>query len=282
MVHSGAAILLALLSLCVIPLLGAVPAAHASSVTIDDSTSCGSIGGSWTSGNSTCFITSYTVSPGDWLNIASGTTLTVTSLLSNDGGIQNYGTVNGLGRIVNQPALGLWNYGGTIKISNEFDNYGTLPNYGIIDVLKTGELENEPGPAGSIVNYGTGTINNYGDFWNGGATDNAGSIYSNSTFSDSGVLSNGGTITNAGPMSITDSGSIDNEGTIINTCSGTFTITGGGTFTGNPVQQSVCPPASIGAPEFPVSALGPLLITALLFPALVVMKRRFVTQPSQA
>jgi hypothetical protein len=88
---------------------------------------------------------------------------------------------------------------------------------------------------------------------------------------------NAGTISNSGTIKVANTGGIGiwNAGTITDVDCGTVTIVGSGTFLGNAIEYTgTCAPTK-AVPEFPVSALGPLLITALLLPALLVMTRRF-------
>lgn len=342
-IHLGATVLLALLSLSVFSLLGAVQVAHAATVTLNSSTCVSALGGTWS--GSTCTMptsyTAYTVASGNNLEIPSGTTLiipgnnavtvdqggnltvdsggniTITIAYQYDDGILNNGNVTNYGTIkiatswyedIGIQNLGdLTNYGtiyfvniGTIGISNGgyMYNHGTFDietpdsacgvsnlydgifiNYGLITVDNTGGSQGINN-YGTITNAGTITIedSSHGTFgygiWNqeGGTITNSGTITVGNS-AGTGIENDASvsTITNSGTIDIENSGGtgIENDAVIINTCSGTII----GTVTGNPVQQaSGCPP--VGAPEFPVPALGPLLIAALLFPALVVMRRR--------
>jgi len=296
--------------------LGAIPTVSAATITIMDSSSCGSIGGSWSSG--TCTLsTSYTLTSGNALEIPSGTTLVIgaSGTIVNDGtitvdsggvltiqssnldyGIQNYGTLNvaGTANLENTAYYSIWNPGtitntGTInvKTSGSFGTIGiysiflsatqagVITNSGVINVENTGSTYGIYSGIATITNTGIINVENSGEL----------GIYSiSSTFTNTAPgridventgaygIDNNGPLTNTGTITVGPApDAILNQATITNECGGV--INGPGTIVGGYTQVSGCAPT--GVPEFPISGLGPLLLSAMLLPVLVIMSRRF-------
>ncbi len=217
------------------------------------------------------------------MEISSGTTL----------------TFSGFGRVTSPIGATLQvDSGGAITVEDPgaapglsvIDNEGTFTNSGIITIENSVMDSQGIANVGTFTNSGTITIENPGVFSEGltnvGTITNSGTI----TVEDSGSGSEGiynpspGAIINTGTITVDNSGAgsygISNSGTITDVNCGTLTIIvtlsgGGGTYTGNAVEQSgTC--TTTGVPEFPaVSALTPLLLVGLLLPALLIASRRF-------
>jgi hypothetical protein len=161
--------------------------------------------------------------------------------IDNDGSMGNFNTLNNNGTIINR--ANLFSLG---KINNN----GTLDNYGTLDNNRGG---------GTIDNYGT--INNYNNFTSDGYIHNYGTItnsekfynsrtfYNHSYFNNLGIFDSSNTVFNEGVFD--NSGTLEtfmyfinidrlNNYGIINN-NGLFddwggTLTGSGTFTGNPLE----------------------------------------------
>ena len=150
--------------------------------------------------------------------------------------------------------------GGTMTIAgivNVTQLFGTLGT-GVINVDVGGVINNHNGidVYGALNNYGT--INQYD-----------GAIYIGLYGGYAGTLNNYGVINQISfegfaEITITGGGVLNNE------CGGVINNPSPGVIEGT-VTQVACS----GVPEFPVSALGPILLTGLLFPALLVMTRKF-------
>ncbi|MDA4114991.1 MAG: hypothetical protein OK442_00375 [Thaumarchaeota archaeon] len=270
-------------------LLGGIPFAYATTTGLDQATCTGTsypaLGGSWDIPTSTCTLSAgtYTISSGDTLEIPSGATLSfsgsgrVTSPIGatlevDSGGaitVEDPGAAPGLSVIDNE---GSFTNSGTITIENSvmdsqgIANIGSFTNSGTITIENSGTDTEGITNVGSFTNSGTITIENSG-------SGSAGIV----NFS-AGIITNSGTITvdNSGTGSV----GVANTGTITDLNCGVVVIIhtvsgGGGTYTGNPVEQSgSC--NTTGVPEFPtVSALSPLLLVGLLLPALLIASRRF-------
>ena len=289
--------------------MNAIPSVFAITSTVN-STWCSGAGFSWDSGTSTCTLsTSYTVNSGDvlvipnpvsgyvTLNVASGGSITILSAgeLENDGVFQilaggsgsNSGKISDDGTFMNE---GTFTSGGTITVTDTFSNDGTFTSSGTIDSISPaistssgtfvnsgtikgdgfssdGTLTNSgtitigtTGPAclclegGVLTNLASGSIEIYGDIFNFATIDNYGTITANP----------GSNITNF------------YSGTINDLCGGTLVIDQGATFTQQPgsifTTQPYC--SAPGVPQFPVAATGPLLLTALLLPLLLLTRRK--------
>ena len=167
----------------------------------------------------------WTINPGVTLTIDRGVTVTVgdsdtfqieDGWIENSGIINNAGTIDNSGYVINNSGGTINNSGGTIQINIEsvIENSGTINNSGYVIKLNSGGgihrnsiIEN----SGYIVNRIGGTINN-DDFI---STSTNSFIINNST----GYIINTGTIDNSG-------GTINNFGTINNNYSGTINNTG--------------------------------------------------------
>jgi hypothetical protein len=196
---------------------------------------------------------------------------------------------------------------GTISADagSNFDNDGTLTifasgelsgatsglNNGIIDNNGTLYLEDilVINTRASLNNYGTftmcpgGTCDDGDGLWNYGTINNYGPLVSDYNVNNYGTFSNftGGTVTLEQYLG-TYYYFIDFCGGVVNgvpggagsyfvyQCPVTTTVTITETVTN-------CQTPSVGAGQFPVSVLDPLLIAALLFPAVVLLRRRFRT-----
>ena len=263
--------LLFLLAFAVLSLPGVagplgIRAAHAITIhTVSgslDSTLCTTNGGSWSLvPSSTC-----TLSSGVEWEVATSTTLTIPSginlVVSGGSGINNDGTIDNAGGINIQEFFGnsgtIDNSGGILS-QDIFYNYGTINNPGYLE--NRWDFENRGGTidnSGTIENTGTGSgIGS--DFWNDGTITNYGTIDNQATFENDGTIDNYGTISNPHAFYI--------EGNpIINECGGILY----GSYPAGGYTQVACPP---GVPEF--STFGPFLLTALVFPALLIATRRF-------
>ena len=199
-------------------------------------------------------------------NIYSNGTFTNESTLKNCGDFTNAGTLANSGTILTQGA-------------GDFLSSGTLTNSGHIN-NEGGYFEN----SGTLTNEAFGVINewlSYSQFDNTGVLTNRGTFSSYSGFTNRGTFTNYGNMTNEYlTASITNEfgAAIYNFGTIdapygkITSYAGDFDNECGGVIIGyTGYTQLTCPP--IGAPEF--TAIGPLLLTALVFPALLIVTRRF-------
>ncbi len=151
------------------PFVSSIPNAYAVTPTVLDSSVCGTIGGSWSSG--ICTLAShYTINSGDTLEIPFGATLAINSpsapgwTLTNSGTLLNYGIIDiknkngGTGGIENTGGGTISNYGTIIAESTNhaislFNQIGTISNYGIINDISPSGFE-------SIIN--AATLNNYG------------------------------------------------------------------------------------------------------------------------
>lgn len=208
-------------------------------------------------------ISSFALKPGVTLEILPGVTL-----ILNDGGFGNYGTIinNGTmevqtsftsyGVIVNSGQISTNASIVTIIDSYFMPNGGTLENYGVFSInghvgyyqhnetfangttyITAGD-ENLTG--GSFANGGIldnyGTINNTGWFWNGES-----GLDFNSAINNFGTIRNLEyakfvnyyTITNNG--TIVNSGNFANNGTIVTYCGSNFVEAGAGTYSGSAV-----------------------------------------------
>jgi len=259
-----------------ITLLSAVPRAHALTLTgytvsgTVDSTLCTNNGGSWDPTSSSC-----TIPMGIAWEVASSTTLTIPAGVSITG--PAIGRINNLGTI---DISGAWNVQssefdseGTLTIESsgalltqyELNIFGSLSNSGFLE-NSCGALDNRGtfSNSGTFINEGSPS-GCYPGFRNFGALTNTGTIDNNYNLENSGTIENYGTISNTGNVAAGDS--------FINECGGQLV----GLWTSPWLLGSITQVACSLVPEFPVAALGPLIITALLFPALLVMRRSFST-----
>ena len=201
--------------------------AKATTFTLDDQSSCQTLGGNWDSPYFTCIIGNLVLNPGDSLTINSGTALSIIGNLTNSGTIANLGNIN------NNP-------GGTITNSGTIINSGFITNMGSITISNSGLFTNNA--ASMITN--SYLLNNFGNIIN----NIGGTITSSETINNFGTLSNSGTVTNYAASPISNSGTITNSGTMINygdinntgtttdTCTGTINLTYNGTLFGNSIQ----------------------------------------------
>ncbi len=227
-----------------IVVLGTAPPVHAGTTTdlslSDATTVCPQLGGTWTAGNSQCYLSPtgvnatspvYTIQSGDTLRIEAGVLVSW-----GRGTLYNSGTITNLGSLV--PAEGALVSSGTIS------NLGTF-NITITSVFNnTGLVQiNSPG----VFNLVSGTINNLGTISiyssfsdlhgavNNGANGlSAGDIAVFGTLSNyaGGTLfTNYGTITTSGSASLVNFGSLTNKGKISN--DGTLTDPSNDLYTGH-------------------------------------------------
>jgi hypothetical protein len=163
--HFDAILLMGLLSLAVITVIGAVPAAHAVTTIIEDSASCSAVVGTWDPITSTCTLSvAYTLTSGNYIEVPSGTTLAITGTSS---GLWVYGTVFNYGAI-DISTSGLNSYGIYIY------PLGTISNYGTIDVANSGGNGIYNGGTITDVDCGTITFTDGGTFY-GNAVQQSGS-----------------------------------------------------------------------------------------------------------
>jgi hypothetical protein len=152
------------------PLVSSVPNAYAVTPTVLDSSLCGTIGGSWSSGSCT-LASPYTIASGDTLEIPFGATLVLHTpgtsgwTLTNSGTLINYGIIDS-----KNDGKGLSN-GGLKNIHGTISNYGTIiaesTNHAVslfnqIGTISNHGIINDVSPAGfeSIIN--AATLTNYG------------------------------------------------------------------------------------------------------------------------
>jgi hypothetical protein len=288
------------LSIVAVSAFGGVPAAYAgTTITVNDSGSCLSISGFWSGTTCTLFM-SYTIFPGDTLSIPSGTTLVIP--VSYEVTVDSGGTLqvaNTVFNVVSVAIYGTLANSGTITVMNSgldsigIENHdGKLTNSGIINIENSGTsigISNE----GSFTNSGTINIKNSGTLYgldNGGDFTNSGTITVQNTGSNIGLGNIYGDILNKASSEIDiygsvenyGFGSIDNYGTIIVECGGAFTqVSADGytpTFTpesGSTFTQDTSCMQHIGVPQFPISALGSVMLIAFLLPALLLISRKF-------
>ena len=204
--------------------------AHAGTTTdltlSDATTVCPQLGGSWTAGNSQCYLSPtgvnatspvYTIQSGDTLRIEAGVLVSW-----GRGTLYNFGTITNLGSLV--PAEG------ALVSSGNIYNFGTF-NITITSVFNnTGLVQtNSPG----VFDVVSGTLNNLGTITILGVfNDLHGAVFNQltGTITDDATLSNyaGGTLfTNSGTITIAESDSLLNYGFLTNE----GTITNGGTLT---------------------------------------------------
>ncbi|MGI0088280.1 MAG: beta strand repeat-containing protein [Nitrosotalea sp.] len=242
-------LILPLFSLLVVVLSLLPHEAHATTDELKDQPSCQSIGGTWTSNNSTCTITSslttfdtWQIDKGVTLQINSGIHLlveTTTTGSANYGIYNNGGTINNYGNVV---------VSGTY-LTAIYNNVGIINNYGYMDAAAA-----YSGGTG-IKNTGTntvfGTINNagtmIGDSGFFGIDNTPGNTINNAgTMAGTGYLDgivSGGIINNAGAMSGistapsgTNNYGIGNSGTINDYCG----VTPSGSYNGNAPNNISC------------------------------------------
>lgn len=238
---------------CVVALLvlSQLPGAYASStVTILDAPSCGSIGGTWTTG--TCTVSGGSIPAGTFVVVPAGITLAfaMTATVTNYGSITNQGVVtatlltsfaeglSNYGSITNQ---GLFQVSGTNNNDGEVNNYGELANFGTLSIFVTAfqstGFENfatvtnsgtilvdisEPSPGCNCVvgfrNAPTGLLNNFGTLTNSGPSE----LYVgyNGGFVTDGLVNNYGTVTTSGSFRndgvLTNLGALNNYGGLVN------------------------------------------------------------------
>jgi hypothetical protein len=200
-----------LASLLLISVLSNV--AYADNFVLSDQTSCEDFFGSWDSETSTCSVSELNNQNNDVLEIASGVTLRINTLLQNHGNLINKGTL-----IVTDTA----EFGNVDYFENlgDFQNFGTTFVVGKLDNKNTSTISNP----GRIELGGTGEFNNDAAMNSPGALDIDGSsIFNNFKTLDFGT---GASVT------INPSADFNNEGTIL-FCNWTVdgTITGSGTIT---------------------------------------------------
>lgn len=198
-------------------------------------------------------------------NIYSNGTFTNENTLRNCGDFTNAGTLANSGTILTQGA-GYFLSSGTLTNSGHINNEG-------------GYFEN----SGTFTNEAFGVINewqSYSQFDNTGVLTNQGTFTNDGGFTNRGTFTNYGNMTNEYLASITNEfgaaiynfGTIDNMLGKITSYSSDFDNECGGVIIGyTGYTQLTCPP--VGAPEFP--AVGPLLLTVLVFPVLLIATRRF-------
>lgn len=147
---------------------------------------------------------------------------------------------------------------GTVNVTQLFGTLGT----GVIKVDASGVINNFNG----IDVYGV--LDNYGTI-----NQHDGAIYIGLYGGYTGTLNNYGIINQISvegfaEITITGGGVLNNE------CGGVINNPSPGVIEGT-VTQVAC----YGVPEFPVSSLGPLLLTGLLFPALLALTRKLRRLP---
>ncbi len=272
--------IIALLFISVISFFG-IPTARVSFATTYsvsgtlDQTLCTSNGGIWS--GDVCTLNTGV----DW-QVAASTTLTVpvgVTIFNLGGTMEIYG-------IVDLAGSGL--SGGSISTDNvvTIESGGLLDNHGDLSGSEPGMYYNY----GTITNEADGVVYVPTDFYNYGTITNDGALtipYSVSTLDNYGTLNNnaGGTVTNEGlftneaDATVTNAGTITNEftltndGTITDTCGGTLTNSMGSTYGGNLPVTATCT-IGAGVPEFPTFSIGPILLVALLFPAVLFVATR--------
>ncbi|MDE1863244.1 MAG: HYR domain-containing protein [Thaumarchaeota archaeon] len=242
-------LILPLFSLLVVALSVLPGEAHAATDEIKDQPSCQSVGGIWTSSNSTCAIASslttydtWQVDKGVTLQINSGTHLSVETAgtASANYGIYNSGgTINNYGNVLVSGVYltAFYNYGGTVN------------NYGYLDAAAAYSGGTGIGNNGPFNVYGT--INNEGTLIGDGGffgidnnpaetVNNAGSMYGTGYLD--GIVS-AGTVNNAGSMSGTSTApsgtnnyGIGNSGAINDYCGATQS----GSYNGNAPNNISC------------------------------------------
>jgi fibronectin-binding autotransporter adhesin len=290
-------------------LLSVIPFAYATTTSLDQATCTGAIypdlDASWDIPTSTCTLTSsYTILSGDTLEIPSGTTLAISTggqisidsgstLAIDSGGTLTIGVAEGIyfvgGTITNSGTLTIENFIGELGISQNGSG-GTIVNFGTLTIENS-----EPFSVGTyhivITNTNSGTINIVNTGGTGiddeyASITNSGTIDVENSGSGSVGIDNYASITNEPGGYIFDHGSIINQGgaTVINNADATIIIECGGTFTQEPGSTftndgTYTVDSCNGVPEFPslpgLSALGPLVLIALLLPALLIETRRF-------
>jgi hypothetical protein len=240
-----AIVALSILGIGMISSVGAIPTVHAgNTITINDTTSCGMIGGSW-SGTTCTLTTSYTSSV-DSIEIPSTTTLlisgtgTITILGGDTFTIDSGGSVNvensGTGTVGMNVYGGAFN-SGTINVENlgnesvginvegfAFTNSGiiNIENSGTVGIVNGGEITNSG--TINVENSGIkGILNDSPYFTNSGTIDitnsGAGSygIWTDANILNSGIID----VENSGAASY---GIFIFGATITNECSGTITV----------------------------------------------------------
>ena len=206
---------LVLISLAALLTLGAVPTAHAATITLSSS-GCSTIGGSWDAGTSTCTLgDGYEVTAGNTLEIPAGTTLVITEeglYMATGAVLVVQGTVivqdEGIGIALNEGTI---ENSGTISIESStvygIQSSGTITNSGTISIGNT---------------LGVGISNNEGTITNTGTIEVDNSGYSTG-------ITNNNVVTNSGTIDVTngeDSVGIENVGTITNVDCGTIDTAG--------------------------------------------------------
>ena len=150
---------------------------------------------------------------------------------------------------------GTLNVGGVLNVTQLLVIFGP----GVVNVLSGGVIENYNG----IDVYGV--LNNHGVINNNTAAIYIG-LYGGytGTLNNYGVINQNSEVGGYAEITITDGGVLNNE------CGGEINNPSPGVIKGT-VTEVACS----GVPEFPASSLGPLLLTGLLFPALLLAARKF-------